>query len=411
MRPGAPDPGRVGQSHRRWGRLRARGTGLLVAGIAAAALARAGGLALIARSERRLNPVGSPPPYRPSDRAREIHARSTVVDLHADSLLWGRDLLKRGTRGHVDVPRLVEGGVAIQVFAVTTKVPRNLNIERNDDRTDDILLVAIGRGWPPPTWRSLLARAEHQAGRIQAMADRSGGRLTLIRSRLDLEAFLARRAADPGIVGGLLAIEGAHALDGDPANIDRLSAAGYRMVAPTHFFDNHFAGSAHGVEQGGLTALGRELIGRLEGASIIVDLAHASARTIDDVLAIAARPVVASHTGVRGTADNARNLSDDQLRGIAATGGMVGIGFWPTATGGEDVVSIGRAIAYAAGVIGIEHVGLGSDFDGAVAVPFDASGLALVTEALLAQGFDEVAIGRIMGGNAVDLLMRCLPVT
>ena len=105
------------------------------------------------------------------------------------------------------------------------------------------------------------------------------------------------------------------------------------------------------------------------------------------------------------------NLSDDQLRGIAATGGMVGIGFWPTATGGEDVVSIGRAIAYAAGVIGIEHVGLGSDFDGAVAVPFDASGIALVTEALLAQGFDEVAIGRIMGGNAVDLLMRCLPVT
>ena len=181
------------------------------------------------------------------------------------------------------------------------------------------------------------------------------------------------------------------------------------MVAPTHFFDNPFAGSAHGVEQGGLTPLGRELIGRLEGASIIVDLAHASARTIDDVLAIATRPVVASHTGVRGTADNARNLSDDQLRGIAATGGIVGIGFWPMATGGEDVSSIGRAIAYAAGVIGVEHVGLGSDFDGAVPVPFDASGLALVTESLLAHGFDEAAIGQIMGGNAIDLLRRCLP--
>ena len=408
MRPGAPDSGRVGRSHRRWGRLRALATALLVAGIAAA-LARAGGRALIARSERRLNPVGSTPQYRPSDRAREIHARSTVVDLHADSLLWGRDLLKRGTRGHVDVPRLVEGGVAIQVFAVTTKVPRNLNIVRNDDRTDDILLVAIGRGWPRATWRSLLARAEHQARRLQGFADRSGGRLTVIRSRTDLEAFLARRAADPGIVGGLLAIEGAHAVDGDPANVDRLSAAGYRMVAPTHFFDNPFAGSAHGVEQGGLTPLGRELIGRLEGASIIVDLAHASARTIDDVLAIATRPVVASHTGVRGTADNARNLSDDQLRGIAATGGMVGIGFWLTATGGEDVSSIGRAIAYAAGVIGVEHVGLGSDFDGAVPVPFDASGLALVTESLLAHGFDEAAIGQIMGGNAIDLLRRCLP--
>jgi membrane dipeptidase len=389
--------------------VRLRAAALVAGGLGVAAFARFGGGALVARSERRLNAVGSPPPYRPSDRAREIHARSTVVDLHADSLLWGRDLLKRGDRGHVDVPRLVEGGTAIQVFAVTTKVPRNLNIEQNDDRTDDILLVAIARGWPPATWRSLLARAEYQAGRLQSFADRSGGRLALIRQWGDLEAFLARRATNPGIVGGLLAIEGAHALDGDPANVDRLAAAGYRMVAPTHFFDNDFAGSAHGVERGGLTQLGRELIGRLEGASVIVDLAHASARTIDDVLAMATRPVVASHTGVRGTADNARNLSDEQLRGIAATGGMVGIGFWPTATGGDDAASIGRAIAYAAGVIGVEHVGLGSDFDGAVPVPFDASGLALVTESLLAHGFDEAAIGRIMGGNAIDLLRQCLP--
>jgi membrane dipeptidase len=389
--------------------VRLRAAALVAGGLGVAAFARFGGGALVARSERRLNAVGSPPPYRPSDRAREIHARSTVVDLHADSLLWGRDLLKRGDRGHVDVPRLVEGGTAIQVFAVTTKVPRNLNIERNDDRTDDILLVAIARGWPPATWRSLLARAEYQAGRLQSFADGSGGRLTLIRQRGDLEAFLTRRATDPRIVGGLLAIEGAHALDGDPANVERLAAAGYRMVAPTHFFDNDFAGSAHGVERGGLTRLGSELIGRLDGASVIVDLAHASARTIEDVLAMATRPVVASHTGVRGTADNARNLSDEQLRGIAATGGMVGIGFWPTATGGDDAASIGRAIAYAAGVIGVEHVGLGSDFDGAVPVPFDASGLALVTESLLAHGFDEAAIGRIMGGNAIDLLRQCLP--
>ena len=389
--------------------MRLRAAALVAAGLGVAALARLGGSALIARSERRLNGVGSPPPYRASDAAREIHARSSVVDLHADSLLWGRDLLRRGDRGHVDVPRLVEGGVALQVFAVTTKVPRNLNIERNDDRSDDILLVAIGRGWPPTTWRSLLARAEYQAGRLQAFADRSGGVLTVIRRQGDLEAFLARRATDPGIVAGLLAIEGAHALEGDPANVERLAAAGYRMAGLSHFFDNDFGGSAHGVEQGGLTPRGRELMGALENASIVVDVAHASARTIDDVLAIAARPVVASHTGVRGTADNARNLSDDQLRGIAATGGMVGIGFWPTATDGEGVGSIARAIAYAVGVVGVQHVGLGSDFDGAVPVPMDVSGLALVTEALIAEGFHETAIERIIGGNAIALLGRCLP--
>jgi membrane dipeptidase len=389
--------------------VRLRTAALVAGGLAVAALAKLGGGALIARSERRLNGVGSPPPYRPSEAAREIHARSTVVDLHADSLLWGRDLLLRGDRGHVDVPRLVEGGVALQVFAVTTKVPRNLNIERNDDRSDDILLVAIGRAWPPVTWRSLLARAEYQAGRLQAFADKSGGLLTVIRRQGDLEAFLARRATDPRIVAGLLAIEGAHALEGDPANVDRLAAAGYRMVGLSHFFDNDFGGSAHGIEQGGLTDPGRDLVRALEDASIVVDVAHASARTIDDVLAIATRPVVASHTGVRGTADNARNLSDDQLRGIAATGGMVGIGFWPTATGGEDVGSIARAIAYAVGIVGVQHVGLGSDFDGAVPVPMDVSGLALVTEALIAEGFHEAAIGQIMGGNAIDLLRRCLP--
>jgi microsomal dipeptidase-like Zn-dependent dipeptidase len=181
------------------------------------------------------------------------------------------------------------------------------------------------------------------------------------------------------------------------------------MVGLAHFFDNAFAGSAHGVEKGGLTGAGRELVAELEARRMIVDLAHASAATIDEVLAIATRPVVASHTGVRAVADNARNLTDDQLRGIAATGGMVGIGFWPTACGGEDAASIARSIAHAAAVVGADHVGLGSDFDGAVPVPFDASGMGLVTAALRAEGVDEAAIGRIMGGNAIDLLARSLP--
>ncbi|HEY8987993.1 MAG TPA: membrane dipeptidase, partial [Candidatus Limnocylindrales bacterium] len=271
--------------------------------------------------------------------AADLHERLTVVDLHADSLLWGRDLLQQGDRGHVDIPRLVEGNVALQVFAMPTKVPRNLNIERNDDRTDDIALVALIQGWPAATLRSLLARAEYQAGRLRAMSAASGGALTLIRTAADLEGLLARRRDGERVVGGLLAIEGAHALDGDPANVDRLFDAGYRMVGLAHFFDNAFAGSAHGLVKGGLTAAGREVVERLEQRSILVDLAHASAATIDDVLAIATRPVVVSHTGVRGTADNARNLSDDQLRAIAASGGLVGIGFWPTACGGEDAAS------------------------------------------------------------------------
>jgi microsomal dipeptidase-like Zn-dependent dipeptidase len=142
---------------------------------------------------------------------------------------------------------------------------------------------------------------------------------------------------------------------------------------------------------------------------MIVDVAHASAATIDDVLGVATRPVVASHTGVRAVADNARNLSDDQLRGIAATGGLIGIGFWPTASGGDDAASIARSIAHAVAVVGADHVGLGSDFDGAVPVPFDASGMAVLTAALLAQGLDEATIAAVMGGSAVRLLRAALP--
>jgi microsomal dipeptidase-like Zn-dependent dipeptidase len=377
--------------------------------VAGAFAARAGGRALVARTERRLNAVGTGPPYAVSERARQVHARATVVDLHADPLLWGRDLLVRGTRGHVDVPRLIEGNVALTVFGVATKSPRHLNIERNDDRSDDITLLALGRGWPPGTWRSLSARALRMARELDQTAERSAGRLTVVKTATELDAFLARRADDPGLVAGLLAIEGAHALGHDLAGLDAIEAAGFRMVGPAHFFDNAYAGSAHGVEKGGLTTLGRELIAQLEGRSMIVDLAHSSAKTIDDVLAMATRPVVASHTGVCGVCDNARNLTDDQLRGIAATGGMVGIGFWPTACGGEDAAAIARSICYAVDVAGADHVGLGTDFDGGVAVPFDASGMALLTEALLAEGLEEASIARVLGDNAVRVLRAGLP--
>ncbi|MDQ3127335.1 MAG: membrane dipeptidase, partial [Chloroflexota bacterium] len=182
-------------------------------------LRRAIGERLAARTERRLCPVADPGPYVVPAPAAALHARMTVVDLHADSLLFGRDLLARASRGHLDVPRMVEGNAALQVFAVATKVPRHLNIERNDDRTDDITLIALGLGWPRATWGSRLARAEHQAARLVSFAAQSGGGLTLVRSAADLDAFLGRRAVEPGIVSGLLAFEGAHALDDDIANL------------------------------------------------------------------------------------------------------------------------------------------------------------------------------------------------
>ena len=351
----------------------------------------------------------NPPPYRASDRARALHDTLWVADLHADSLLWGRDLLERATRGQVDIPRLRDGNVALQVLAATTKSPRHLNIERNDDRSDDVVLLALALGWPPATWRHLLPRALHLAARADDLAARSDGAFRVIRSRVDLAAYEAARRLDPRLTAGLLAIEGAHALDGDPANVEVVADAGFRMMSPSHFFDNAFGGSAHGIEKGGLTDAGREMVERMEARRMLVDVAHASAATIDDILAIAGRPVVASHTGLRGVADNARNLTDDHARGIAATGGLLGVGFWPTACGGDDAAAIARAIRYAVDVAGIEHVGLGSDFDGAVPVPFDASGLVLLTEALIDTGFADDEIAKVMGGNARRLLADVLP--
>jgi microsomal dipeptidase-like Zn-dependent dipeptidase len=360
---------------------------------------------------KRLNVALNRPPYLASERAVEVHKKLLVADLHADSLLWNRDLLDRSDSGHVDVPRLIEGNVALQAFTVVTKTPYvwKMNIERNDDKTDNIKILAIAERWPTATWSSLTERALYQASKLRDAAARSGGRFTLITSSAELSSYLDRRITDPHITAGFLGIEGAHALDGNLDNVDRLFDAGFRMMAPTHFFDNDIGGSAHGVEKGGLTDKGKEMIRRMESKRMIVDVAHASAKTIDDVLAIATRPVFVSHSGVRGTCDNQRNLSDDELKGIARTGGVIGIGYWDTAVCGTDAQAIAKAIRYAATLVGVDHVGLGSDFDGAVKTPFDTTGLVQITDALIAEGFSDEEIGKIMGRNVLRLLIQNLP--
>jgi microsomal dipeptidase-like Zn-dependent dipeptidase len=151
------------------------------------------------------------------------------------------------------------------------------------------------------------------------------------------------------------------------------------------------------------------MIRRMETKGMIVDLAHASPRAIDDVLALTTRPVVVSHTGVQGTCDNRRNLSDAQIQGIARTGGVIGIGYWETAVCGTDAQAVARAIRYVADLAGVAHVGLGSDFDGAIAAPFDTTGLVQVTDALLAEGFSESEVRMIMGENVLRILEQLLP--
>ena len=341
--------------------------------------------------------------------ASDLHRRLIVADLHADSLLWDRNLLRENAWGHVDIPRLIKGNIALQAFSVVTKTPRGLNIERNSAASDNIRLLSFAQRWPPRTWTSPLQRALYQAEKLHDFAARSNGMLSIIKSRAGLEAYIAKRRTQSGVTAGWLTIEGAHALEGELANLDALYQAGFRMIAPTHLADSDIGASASGESQRGLTPLGEQWVTEMARRNMIIDLAHASQQTIDDVLRLSQRPVIVSHTGVKGACNNNRNLSDEQIKRIAKNGGLIGIGFWSNATCGSDVAAIVKAIRYAVKVAGIGHVALGSDWDGYVATPIDAAGMGAITAALEQAGFDETAIRSIMGENVVRFLSRALP--
>ena len=383
---------------------------MIISTLTAASLALVGAfLSAPVPVDEHLNRIHPPSGKAPSTATVALHQSLWIADLHADSLLWQRNLNRDSQRGHVDFPRLQRANVALQAFSVVTKTPRKMNIERNGSDTDNITALVVAQGLPPATWNSLLARASYQADELRQQAAKSHGTVRVIGSRAQLRSFIAAREKDPALLAGWLTLEGAHALEGTLDNLETLYRAGYRMAAPTHFFDTELSGSQHGLKKGGLTPLGRQWLRAMEQRKMIVDLAHASPATIDDVLTLAKRPVMVSHTGVRGTCANGRNLSDAQLKRIAAQGGLVGIGFWNTAVCGKDVASIARAIAYTVKLIGAQHVAYGSDFDGAVTTAIDATGLPRLTQALLDAGLSEAQIRRVAGENVRDFLLKNLP--
>ncbi|NWH08389.1 MAG: dipeptidase [Alphaproteobacteria bacterium] len=382
----------------------ALGAAILIGLGAVAGLAIAPGLV-----EDDLNRVIPHAPYPVSAEAQVLHRGLGIVDLHADTLMWDRDILNRSRRGHVDVPRLREGRVSIQVFSVVTKVPARLNYDRNTGDEDQISLLVKAQLWPTRTWSSLVERALYQSEKLYAAAAAEPDQIRVITSAAALAQGLEAKAGNPDLVLALLAIEGAHALEGKAENLERLYAAGFRMIGISHFFDNEMGGSLHGIDKGGLTDFGRAMVKRMEEMGIIVDLAHASPAVVDDVLAMATRPLVVSHTGVRGVCGSPRNLSDERMQAIAAKGGLIGIGYWKGAICDITPAGVAKALRAAIDLVGLEHVALGSDFDGATEVSFDTSELAALVEAMLAQGFTEEEIDRVMGANAREFLLVNLP--
>jgi len=332
-----------------------------------------------------------------------------IADLHCDALLWNRNLVKEHTYGHVDLPRMQKGNMAFQVFTIVSKVPSGINIEQNDDRSDQIGLLSFAQLQPAANWFSVKKRALYQADALHDLAERSEGKFRVIQSKADLKTFLFDRAVDRTLSSGMLGLEGAHCLENDLSNLDEFYKAGIRYIGLAHFFDNEWAGSAHGMKKGGLTPKGILLLRRMEEMGIAVDLAHSSQNTIEDVFKHFKGAILVSHTGVRGVCDNQRNLSDEQLIKIGERNGLVGVGLWETAVCGTDAASTAKTIKYVADKIGVEKVALGSDWDGAFEMHFDVTGTPLIVTELMKLGFSRDDIEKIMGGNIRDFFLRNLP--
>jgi membrane dipeptidase len=362
-----------------------------------------------ANLERFVNRVDSVVLPGVTDEARRIHDESLVVDLHADSLLFDRDLSVRSDVGHVDIPRLREGGVALQMFTAATRMPFTFDLHEVDTDSSDILTVGFIAQRAPMARLGPRDRALHQAGRLSELIENSEGGLLPVRTRAELDAAIAAHLENADVVGAIFGVEGAHALEGDLDNLQLLFDAGVRMIGLTHFFDNEFAGSAHGIEKGGLSDLGRELVTRMQAMGIAIDLAHLSPAAIDDVLEIANKPLLVSHTGVRATCDSPRNLSDEHIRAIADAGGVIGIGYFELAICGTDPTEIVAAMKHVIELAGDEHVALGSDYDGGTEVAFDTSQLRALTQQMLDDGLSEESIRKIAGENAIRVLRRTLP--
>lgn len=360
--------------------------------------------------DKRMNLVEYSDPRQLGTEAQELYnSLEFIADLHCDALLWDRDLTKQLDYAHLDFPRMQQANMSLQAFTIVTKSPKGQNFKQNSaDAFDEITMLNFVQGRLPDKWFSLYKRAEYQARALQDYQKKFAGKFLLVKSRQDLKKLIALKKTEPEVIGGFLGIEGAHCLEGNLDNVQNLYYEGVRMMAPTHFFDNELGGSAHGITGEGLTDFGREVIYEMNRLGIIIDLAHVSPKMIDEILDQTTRPVLVSHTGVKGTKDSPRNISDHHINRIAASGGLIGIGFFRGAIKGE-IKHIVEAMKYVRDLVGIEHVALGSDFDGAATTPIDVTGLPFIVQELMDQGFSEMEIRAIMGENVKRFLMEHLP--
>ena len=357
-----------------------------------------------------MNVVVEHKPYAISDEASKLHASLIVGDWHADTALWNRDMQGRHDFGHVDLARMQEGNLGIQMFTTVTKSPAGQNYESNETSArDNITMLAMAQLWPVATWSSLTERALFQAAKVRKLAEQRPSDFALILTKADLADWQKVRQTNHDFAAGLIGTEGSHALDDKLENIDVLYDAGFRMMSLQHFFDNALGGSLHGISQDGLTDFGKQAVEIMQAKGIIVDVSHSSEATVRDVLAQSTAPLVVSHTGFKGHCDTPRNIADELMLQISDAGGLIAVGFWPGAVCGTSADTVVDAIEYGVALVGEDHVALGSDFDGTVETSFDASEMAVLTQVMLDRNLPESVIRKVMGGNMVRFLSENLP--
>jgi membrane dipeptidase len=298
-------------------------------------------------------------------------------DLHArhEPPLW-----RAAFGGHVDTPRLRDGGIGAQFFS----------------------LVSL------PMAKRVRGLAQSVRAQIDVLAEaieRRPDQLRLARSAQDIEA-----GARDGAIAALLGIEGAHALEGNLDNVEVFAKQGVRYLGLLHFSANEAGHPAYGPgrsDEQGLTPWGFDLVRRCEASGVLVDLAHINRKGFLDACSIAQAPPIVSHTGVLGAFDHWRNIDDAQLRAVADLGGVVGVIFCPRYLGGRGIGDVVRHMVHILDVVGEDAPALGSDWDGFI-LPTpalsDPRGLPLLTDALLDGGVPERTVGKILRGNVMRVL-------
>ena len=327
------------------------------------------------------------------DEARALHDEVCVIDLHADTPKLmdklGYDLAARHERpmpkrmnlvGHVDLPRLRDGGVAAQFFAFWT--------------------------WPtyiPGAERSKTKSVLAQVDALDAAVGKHPDQLAWARTGADVRA--AKAAGKIAILGG---IEGGHALEGKLEHVEMFARRGVRYLGPLHLWPNALGGTSRQPKrEDGLTGLGRDVIRECERCGVIVDLAHINRRGFFEALELATRPPMVTHTGVNGVHRSWRNLDDEQIRAIADRGGCVGIIFARQFLGGATIDAVVDHIRHLLDVAGEDLPALGSDFDGFVVPPEgleDIAAMPNLTVALSRRGIPTRVIEKILGHNVLRVL-------